>query len=299
MDKDLAVRLTAFDWLKEQTRIHGDVLPRKILEGGYFFDNNRIHLISPQGIFKPEILDLPLSITTSPNSKYDDDFSGKLLNYKYRGTDPEHSDNKGLRRLIIEKRPLIYFFGLSPGHYSAIWPVYVVGDDPKSFTFQVAVDNISSLNEQLLANVAEPPDLEIRREYITSEVKQRLHQRIFRERVLDAYHSRCSFCNLKHRELLDAAHIVPDVETIGIAKITNGLALCKLHHAAFDTLMLGVSNEYVIHVREDILNEADGPILQHGLKGLNHSRLLLPRSKNQWPDRELLDWRFERFKKVS
>ena len=47
-----------------------------------------------------------------------------------------------------------------------------------------------------------------------------------------------------------------------------GMSLCRLHHAAFDRLMLGVHPSYVIHVRRDILEEVDGPILRHGLQGL-------------------------------
>lgn len=53
---------------------------------------------------------------------------------------------------------------------------------------------------------------EARRKYITSSVRNRLHQRGFRERVLSAYKEQCALCRLRHRELLDAAHIIPDNE---------------------------------------------------------------------------------------
>ena len=45
--------------------------------------------------------------------------------------------------------------------------------------------------------------------------KQRLHQSTFREMVISAYNNKCSLCELKHRELLDAAHIIPDAEEYG------------------------------------------------------------------------------------
>jgi putative restriction endonuclease len=51
--------------------------------------------------------------------------------------------------------------------------------------------------------------------------------------------------------------------------IDNGIPLCKLHHAAYDSFILGVTPDYIIHVREDVLEEEDGPVLQHGLKGLH------------------------------
>ena len=53
-----------------------------------------------------------------------------------------------------------------------------------------------------------------------------------------------------HAELLDAAHIVPDADE-GEPVIPNGLALCKLHHAAFDRYFLGVRPDYVLQVRPD------------------------------------------------
>lgn len=50
---DQQIRIAAFHWLGEQVGIHGDVLPRKLLERGFDFEGERIVLISPQGIFKP------------------------------------------------------------------------------------------------------------------------------------------------------------------------------------------------------------------------------------------------------
>lgn len=68
--------------------------------------------------------------------------------------------------------------------------------------------------------------------------------------------------------------------------------MCKLHHAAFDRRVLGVSPDYEIHVREDVLEEIDGPMLQHGIKEMHGARLVLPRSRANWPDRDLLDERY-------
>lgn len=124
MDIDLQVRLAAFDWLSEQVNSHGDVLPRKLLEQGFEFQGQRIPLVAPQGIFKPQILDLPLSITTAPKGPYDDYFGNdNFLIYRYRGTDPNHRDNVGLRKVFELKRPLVYFHGIEPGKYLATYPV--------------------------------------------------------------------------------------------------------------------------------------------------------------------------------
>ncbi len=299
MDIDLQVRVTAFNWLSEQVNLHGDVLPRKLLEEGFDFQGQRIPLVAPQGIFKPQILELPLSITTAPKGPYDDYFAkdGFLL-YRYRGTDPNHRDNAGLRKVFELKRPLVYLHGIDPGKYLATWPVYIIGDDQSHLTFKVAVDDALPAFEyseaSLSHQIAEVSDT--RHAYLTATVKVRLQQRSFREKVLDAYRSQCAFCRLKHRELLDAAHIIPDNLPAGKSTIQNGLSLCKLHHSAYDSFIIGVTPDYIIHVRQDVLEEEDGPVLQHGLKGLHKTNLILPSSKNNYPSREALEWRYERFR---
>lgn len=193
--------------------------------------------------------------------------------------------------------PLVYLHGLQPSRYLAVYPVYIVGDDPKNLTFHVSVDDPllaltyseSSISHQL----GEVSDA--RHAYITATVKARLQQRSFREKVLDAYRSQCAFCRLKHRELLDAAHIIPDNVPESKMTIDNGISLCKLHHAAYDSFILGVTPDYVIRVREAILEEEDGPVLQHGLKGLHNTKLILPSLKSHYPSREALEWRYSRF----
>src|SRR5436853_112489 len=114
---DARVRAAAFEWLREQVAVHGDVLPRTLL---------------PKGLTIDDASHIGLSVLTSDSP------------------DAVHEDSDSGRRL-----------------------------------------------------------------YITAAVRQRLHQRAFRERVLSAYRHQCAFCRLRHEELLDAAHIVPDSEPQG------------------------------------------------------------------------------------
>jgi putative restriction endonuclease len=299
MDLDLQVRIAAFNWLSEQVNSHGDVLTRDVLLQGFEFHGQRVPLVAPNGIFKPQILKLPLSITTTVKGPYDDNYLEKdgFLHYRYRGDNPNHLDNVGLRKVFELNLPLVYLHGLQPGKYLAIYPVYIVGDDPTNLTFNVSVDDplpaFAYSESSISHQIAEVSDA--RHAYMTAIVKIRLQQRSFREKVLDAYRSQCAFCRLKHRELLDAAHIIPDNLPAGKSTIENGLSLCKLHHAAYDSFMIGVTPDYVIQIREDILEEEDGPVLQHGLKGLHQSRLILPSSKSHYPSRDALEWRYRRF----
>lgn len=301
---DREVRLRAFDFLSEQTSIHGEVLPWGILSKGFLHDGTRVPLIGPQGIFKPAILPrMPLSIATAPvregeQRPYDDGLDDQgLLNYRYRGTDAQHRDNVGLRLAMQRRVPLIYLFGVVTGEYMPVWPVFIVGDDPPALTFKVTIDD-----QQLgLASTMTPRDevAEARRNYVTVLTLRRLHQRTFSERVLRAYRETCAICRLHHRELLDAAHILPDGHPRGEPVVPNGLALCKLHHAAFDAHILGVRPDYVIEVRRDILDESDGPMLRHGLQEIVHNVLYLPREHHLRPRPELLAERYAAFRKAG
>jgi putative restriction endonuclease len=91
LELDYRVRLAAFDFLREQLAVKGEVLPRQVLAAGFEFQGQRVPLIGPQGIFKPAILpEVPLTITTVPVIEgrarpYEDEIgSDGLLKYRCR-----------------------------------------------------------------------------------------------------------------------------------------------------------------------------------------------------------------------
>lgn len=298
-DRDEAVRAAVFEYLRDLCRAVGEELPWAPLERGLSFEGHRIPLLSQQGIFKPAVLALPISIRTAPPSAgprpyQDEDDADGLLSYCYR-SDPNHPENRGLRECMQQHKPLVYFFGLDKGWYRASWPAYVVGDSPARKRFQVAID------DELIAPAASALDgaEQQRRRYITRQCVQRLHQEEFRARVLRAYNTRCSVCSLRHRELLDAAHILADKHPRGDPLISNGLSLCKIHHAAFDHNILGIRPDTVIEIRADILEERDGPMLRHGLQALNGASLRVPKAPQWQPDPERLAERYAQFRNAS
>jgi putative restriction endonuclease len=303
-DVDGSVRIAAFDFLAEQARLHGEwwppVLPRDMLAAGFAFHGQRVPLLGPQGIFKPAILPrIPLSITTTAPSlgkpaPYDDEFGYGRLVYRYRGTDPRHPDNIGLREAMRAQKPLIYFHGIVPGRYLAVWPVFIVEDTPDSLSFHVAFDPGDLVGvPELLA------EEDARRAYALRLVKQRLHQVGFRERVLTAYQRTCAVCRLRHEELLDASHIIPDGRPRGDPIIANGVALCKLHHSAFDANIIGIRPDLTVAVRADVLSESDGPMLVHGLQETHNHRIWVPRSHELQPGRDRLEERYAEFLQAS
>jgi putative restriction endonuclease len=192
--------------------------------------------------------------------------------------------------------PLIYLYGIVPGEYFPVWPVFIVGDDPRSLTFSVAVDERSVLGDR--PGVVCEAASEAKRRYITIVTQQRLHQRSFRDRVLSAYQERCAICRLHHPELLEAGHILPDGHPEGKPVIPNGLSLCKLHHAAYDQNIVGIRPDYRIEVRADVLDEHDGPMLRFGLQAIQGDLIHVPRPEHFRPKREFLEFRYELFREA-
>lgn len=296
---DLAVRLAAFDWLRQQVAFHGDVLPRKLLADGFEHAGEQVHLVGPQGIFKPKLCRYPISIVTIPEGgPYPDAVEGDvILHYSYRGTDPAHPDNVGLRDAMRDRIPIALFVRVAENRYMVRFPVMVVGDHPVGLTFDVDLQPAGLVGLESGHQLGENP--EIQRRYVVASFRRRVHQRTFREQVLAAYRDQCALCRLRHEELLDAAHITEDSEDEGDPVVSNGIALCKLHHAAFDRYFLTVRPDYIVEVRPSILAEADGPMLVVGLQKMHGQRIELPRAPGNRPDPARLERRYEQFLRAS
>jgi len=70
-------------------------------------------------------------------------------------------------------------------------------------------------------------------------------------------------------------------------------------NAAFDSFLVSVTPDYAIQVRPSILEEEDGPMLEHGLKGLQGVVIQLPGRTAERTHPEALAWHLERFRAVT
>lgn len=260
------------------------------------FNGQPVRLIQQQGIIKPAQCHAAVSIRTAyrPEGKarpYADEIGPDgLITYKWQGTDGAKWDNRALRLAGELGLPLIWFYGVAPALYQAVFPVFVVDERPDAHEFVISPVEMP----QLLGN--DSPAESVARRYLAVESRRRLHQPIFRSMVLEAYAGQCAICSLRHRPLIDAAHIIPDSDARGVASVRNGLALCRIHHGAYDAKILGISPDYRVGIRADILDEVDGPMLEHGLKALHGQPLrVVPRARSQRPDPSLLGERYEAF----
>ena len=262
--------------------------------GSFLYGNQTVRLIDSQGgIWNPgaswpfeDPLRATLSINTTTTGTYQDqEIASGMWRYDYQAGSTAGKNTK-LRAALEFGLPLLWFQQQDNGRYVP-YRVFIVQDFPDQGYCLMAPDQVLFLAAQ-----SESP---IERRYAMREMKARLHQPAFRARVISAYETRCAICELKHGRLLDAAHITPDSAEESSTSVTNGLALCKIHHAAYDVNIIGINADYVVKVREDVLQEIDGPMLKHGIVEMDGRSLFLPTKVEQKPDKERLAVRFEKF----
>ena len=305
--EELAFRESAFAWIRAQ-QFHKPFFTREDLSE-FSFGGTTHRLIGLfTGIWKVTALsDSAIAISTayvrdgSKRPYEDGEGLDGLQRYKWRGTDPNQSDNRALRRAMERNLPMLWLVGIGyvPGTIQQLfdvrYPVYLIGEEPVEHQFVVALEQ-----DQRIIPSGEPVAVqEILKRYNERIVKARYHQPLFRARVIHAYEERCAVCRLPFTELLEAAHIRPDSQG-GSTKISNGMSLCKIHHGAYDADIIGISPDYTIHVKDSVLATFDGPTLQHSIKEMDGEALRqIPKETTSKPDRELLAERFEKFQKAS
>lgn len=296
------LREAAIEWLKIRTDDGLSTLTREDIKDFEFHGAPFTLQSTQQGIRKPVGWDAALSFQTVyrvPGAKrpYEDDIGQDgLIRYAWRGSDPDHPENRGLRQAMDQGVPMIWFVGvaMNPARFQVIAPVYIVAEE---YDLQRFVLTPVEETELFPAIVDGSPLEAAMRRYVLRQNRVRLHQPVFRSTVLAAYQNHCAVCNLAHAQLLDAAHIVPDREDLGLAAVVNGMSLCKIHHAAFDADFLGVRPDLVVEIRKDLLDEVDGPMLRHGLQELHGRRLMtVPKSRGEQPRKDLLEVAYERFR---
>ena len=306
--RDLELRGAALRRVRELQQHHDDLVPVEALRHGFSFGGRRVSFGSfYSGIFRPKEMSGPAAlslVTTAPRlgrpPPYEDEFDEQTGRFTYRFRDPQErsaaaaraaeTDNRALLSAHDLAVPLIYFRGIAPGQYAIVAPVFVMTVD--------RVARLVELEAGLPVADTTPAglvsDADVRR-YATREALFRLHQHRFRAAVLRAYRTRCAICRLREAALLQAAHIVEDGNPLGTATIANGIALCAIHHLAYDRNLMGIDPDGVVHIAQRLRDEHDGPMLTSGLQGFHGAAILQPRRPDERPDPERLEARFAQF----
>ena len=307
-DVDTPIRLAAFEQLRRLVAANGGALPWAAINAGFKVGPNHVRFASAaEGIFKPVQMSGLLSIKTvvpTPAGRiwYHDQTQSDervrsrsdVMRYAFKGGNPDDARNLWLRDAMRRNLPIIYFYGVAPAMYEPIFPVFVVGWDPATLTCSIAAGTAASATDEWT------PPTPAERRYTMQVVRHRLHQAMFRERVVEAYGRRCALTGLPEVKLVDAAHIVPDADdALGQPDIRNGICMSKIHHAAFDTNLIGIDPDFRIHVSDNLLALHDGPMLEQALKALAGRQMRLPESRALWPDRQRLEVRFKQFRDAA
>jgi putative restriction endonuclease len=142
------------------------------------------------------------------------------------------------------------------------------------------LNKLDTLKQSIIDSVANTE-----RRTILSQIARKFRATDFRRRVLSAYEHQCAFCGIQLK-LLDAAHIIPVAATESTDETKNGIALCKLHHAAFDRNLLSFDEKYRIEISKSEISRLQDLNLVGGFDGFKkHLRdvLILPSDRRDYP----------------
>jgi putative restriction endonuclease len=295
-ERDDDVRSACFAALDVLRAQWGLDVPYDALSRGFAFRGARVPFLNrAYGIYRaagaqrgPAALSINSAVA---QSRYQDTETPEGVRYRYQDGPVDNHFNSWLRQAHALQVPLVYFLGTRPNWYRPEYPAFVEEDHPHERTVLISFGEMRGPFDE-----REPAHLEdvFERRYAARMVKQRIHQAQFRGAVLPAYRDRCTVCSLREIRLLDAAHIIGDIEERGDATVTNGLSLCSIHHRAFDQDLVGITPDYQVRVSRRLLDEEDGPMLEL-LKGFDCRPIVVPERRASQPDRERLAVRFERF----
>lgn len=288
---------SAFYAVRRLQSIYGDEIPWREIAKGFGYLGNKVFLASAaNGIFKPkEMAEGLLSIkTTVPKAghvaRYDDGQLGDDV-YKYAFEDAANGRDRNhyLYHAYNRQSPFVYFHGVAPGMYQAIWPCFIRRIDEINSYVEVIVGSSNVIGES--GGVYTVPN-KIEAKYYAVEAKRRGHQAAFSRMIMSTYKEKCALTRLPIRQLIEAAHIIPDCEN-GPQTVTNGIAMSRIHHKAYDSNLLGIDGDYKIHIRDDKRLVESVPFAIACFKELEGKKIWLPQDKSSRPNPDFLDQRFQ------
>lgn len=305
MGRDIEIRNAAFQRVKELEFIYGDAIPSKAIRDGFDCLGESVLLLNQaQGIFKPKLMSRgPISIkTTIPKGNNVNIYNDQLIDSGFYQYSLERGDPHGERNVLLwqayeDKTPFIYFHAVSPAVYKAMWPCFVQNILPELGYAEIVISAQQHDSENHTQNYTIPSEIESR--YAVRETKIRLHQASFREAVLSVYKNRCAVSGMPVPKLLEAAHIIPDRLIGDIQTVSNGIALSRVHHRAYDANLLGIDPDYRVHISEELMIPTGGPLLTKGILEFDGKTLILPKKVNEQPNKDYLARRFEDFTRYN
>ena len=303
---DAKIIRAAFNKVKELEVLFGDTIPAAEIRKGFEVDGKNILLENQvKGIFKPRQMERGvLSIkTTMPRDGISNIYNDQLkddgyYHYSLQTGDPRTGSNKCLWQSKELGQPFIYFHAVAPAVYKALWPCFIKDIFPEQGYSVVSVGKyMPSKKNESGFDYALVDEVESR--YLVRESNVRLHQASFRHNVLTAYQNKCAITGLPIPKLIEAAHIIPDREVGAKQTVSNGIALSRLHHKAYDSNLLGIDPDFKIHIGKGL----DGVEAQHVIYKYfgeyEGAKIKVPTNVLLKPNRDYLSRRYDIFKEAN
>lgn len=149
------------------------------------------------------------------------------------------------------------------------------------------------INENQQINALENLLIETAQQNISTKQIPETPQRsaAFRAVIMKLYDYTCAACRLRILTLdgataVDAAHIIP----FSVSRddgIGNGLALCKLHHWAFDNGLISIDDKFCLLVSNAFEESGNEAFL---LRSLQSQKIFLPKQKPFFPSLATIQW---------
>ena len=188
---------------------------------------------------------------------------------------------KSNSELVIAFRP--EFFG---AYVDSLESLHACGAFPDEIDIlsRIGRDPDDVDDEEVARTIAEP------RRYAVVSTRQAIRDRGFRNRVLQAYKYSCAMCGIQ-LSLIEGAHILPVEHPESTDGTDNGVALCALHHRAFDRALVTFDSRFRIRVNQKKIENLETQDLADGLASFTtalRTTLALPADKHDRPDRRFI-----------
>ena len=182
--------------------------------------------------------------------------------------------NRGQGEIAIAFRP--DFLGT---YVANLERLHACGEFPRELAIlgEIADENVE--DQEIARAVAQE------RQYAVISTKRALRDISFRQRVLTVYGYACAMCGLQLK-LVDAAHVLPVLDPESTDETSNGIALCSLHHRAYDNGFATFGADYRIYLNEAMVGELKARGLDGKLDRFHNNLrpfIALPPDKRDYP----------------
>ena len=157
---------------------------------------------------------------------------------------------------------------------------------------------LASFEKTTVEKLNHIPEDELPREGKTREqvVKVRVNQAFFRRSVLASYNNTCCITGIQQTEFLIAGHIRPwGIDEKNRLNPRNGIAINALHDRAFETGLITITADFIIHISSVLKKQKKVQTVQDYFLRYDKQSIILP--SRFLPDKEFLEYHNqERFK---